>query len=74
MKGTIRGIGYMLIGLLTILGGIITIGMLLSATHVTLNFVLEGLVIAISVLEMIIGVMAIYFGIDRLRIRLSETS
>ena len=73
MKGTIRGIGYMLIGLLTILGGIITIGMLLSATHVTLNFVLQGLVIGISVLEMIIGVMAIYFGIDRLRIRLSET-
>ena len=64
----------MFVGLLTILGGIITIGLLLSVTHVILNFILHGLVIGISVLEMIIGVMAIYFGIDRLRIRLSETA
>ena len=71
MKGTVRGVGYLLVGILTILGGMIMIGMMLSATHVTLNFVLQGLLIAISVLEMNIGLMAINFGINRLRLRIS---
>ena len=71
MKGTVRGVGYLLVGILTILGGMIMIGMMLSATHVTLNFVLQGLLIAISVLEMNIGLMAINFGINRLSLRIS---
>ena len=71
MKGTVRGVGYLLVGILTILGGMIMIGMMLSATQVTLNFVLQGLLILISVLEMIIGLMVINFGINRLRLRIS---
>ena len=72
MKGTVRGVGYLVVGILTILGGIIMIGMMLSATHVSLNFVLQGLLIAICVLEMVIGLMAIYYGINRLQVRISD--
>ena len=71
MKGTVRGIGYLLVGILIIFGGIITVGMMFSATHVTLNIVLQALIIVISVLEIIIGLIAINFGVNRLRLRVS---
>ena len=69
MRGTVRGICYLLIGILIICGDIIAIVMMLSTTHVSLNFILQGLLIAISILEIMIGIMAINFGINRLRPR-----
>ena len=72
LKGTVRGVEYIIIGILTILAGLIALGMMFSSTHVTLNLFLHGSLIAMSVFEFIIGIMAINFGVNRLRLRLSN--